>query len=390
MKKDIRSYIQGCDICQRNKVENIYPAGLLQPLPIPSQVWTEVSIDFIGGLPISQGKDVIMVVIDRLSKYAHFIPLTHPYTAGTVAQLFLDQIFKLHGLPKSIVSDRDKIFTSNFWKELFRLSGTDLLLSSAYHPQTDGQTEIMNKGLEGYLRSFTGDRPKDWLKWLPLAEWSYNSSKHSSTKISPFEAVYGYSPPRLLPYEPGTTSVQAVEETLKTREFILSLIRQNLQDAQDRMKVYADRHRTSREFEIGDWVYLRLRPYRQMSVSIRRNLKLSPRYYGPFQVIQRIGEVAYKLDLPQESQIYPVFHVSLLKKQLGTRTIPLVTLPALTLEGTLTAEPDKILTRRLMKKGNRADAEVLIQWAGATEEDATWEDLEVLQGRFSDLVGKVL
>jgi len=156
------------------------------------------------------------------------------------------------------------------------------------------------------------------------------------------------------------------------------------------MKVYADRHRTSREFEIGDWVYLRLRPYRQMSVSIRRNLKLSPRYYGPFQVIQRIGEVAYKLDLPQESQIYPVFHVSLLKKQLGTRTIPLVTLPALTPEGSLTAELEKILTRRLMKKGNRAGAEVLIQWAGATEEDATWEDLEVLQGRFPDLVGKVL
>jgi hypothetical protein len=114
MKKDIPSYIRGCDICQRNKVENIHPVGLLQPLPIPSQVWIEVSMDFIGGLPILQGKDVIMVVIDRLSKYAHFIPLTHPYTAGIVAHLFLDQIFKLHGLPKSIVSDRDRIFTSNF------------------------------------------------------------------------------------------------------------------------------------------------------------------------------------------------------------------------------------------------------------------------------------
>jgi transposase InsO family protein len=176
IKKDIRSYIRVCDICQRNKVENIHPAGLLQPLPIPSQVWTEVSMDFIGGLPILQGKDVIMVVIDRLSKYAHFIPLTHPYTARTVAQLFLDQIFKLYGLPKSIVSDQDKIFTSNFWKELFRLSGTDLLLSSAYHPQTNGQTEIVNKGLEGYLKSFTGDRLKDWLKWLSLAEWFDNSS----------------------------------------------------------------------------------------------------------------------------------------------------------------------------------------------------------------------
>jgi transposase InsO family protein len=359
MKTDIRTFIRECDICQRNQGENIHPAGLLQPLPIPTQVWTDVSMDFIDGLPTSHEKDVILVVIDRLSKYAHFLPLSHPYTASTVAQIFLDQIFKLHGLPKSIVSDRDKVFTSNFWRDLFRLSGTDLLLSSTYHPQTDGQTEVMNRSLEGYLRSVVGDR--DWLRWLSLAEWAYNTSVHTSTKLTPFEAVYGYPPPRLLPYEPGTTSVQAVEDTLKTREFILSLIRENLQDAQARMKLFADRLRTFREFDIGDWVYLRLRPYRQMLVSVRRNLKLSPRYYGPFLIVQKIGTVAYRLDLPPTSQIYPVFHVSLLKKQLGARTNPLVTLPILTPEGTLTPEPEKVLNRRLMRKGNRAGAEVLIQ-----------------------------
>jgi len=124
MKMDIRKYIRECDVCQRNKVKNIHLAGLLQPLPIPTQMWTEVSMDFIEGLANSNGRNVIMVVVDRLSKYAHFIPLSHPYTAGSVAQLFLDQIFKLHGLPKSIVSDRDRVFTSNFWKELFCLSGT--------------------------------------------------------------------------------------------------------------------------------------------------------------------------------------------------------------------------------------------------------------------------
>jgi hypothetical protein len=181
MKTDICTFIRECDIRQRNKVENIHQTGLLQPLPIPSQVWTDVSMDFIDGLPTSHGKDVILVVIDRLSKYAHFLPLSHPYTANTVAQIFLDQIFKLHGLPKSIVSDRDKVFTSNFWRDLFRLSGTDLLLSSAYHPQTDGQTEVINRSLEGYLRSFVGDRPRDWLRWLSLAEWAYNTYVHTST-----------------------------------------------------------------------------------------------------------------------------------------------------------------------------------------------------------------
>jgi len=132
------------------------------------------------------------------------------------------------------------------------------------------------------------------------------------------------------------------------------LMKENLQDAQVRMKLYADKHRTPQELEIGDWVNLRLRTFRQMSVSLRQNLKLSPRYYGPFQITQKIGKVAYKLDRPPNAQIYPMFHVSLLKKQLGTRTIPFATLPTLTPEGTLTPKPEKIFIRRLLKKGNRA------------------------------------
>jgi hypothetical protein len=156
------------------------------------------------------------------------------------------------------------------------------------------------------------------------------------------------------------------------------------------MKMYADKHRTHREFAIGDWVYLRLRPYRQLSVSLRRNLKLSPRYYRPFQITHRIGQAVYKLDLPQTSKIYPVFHVSLLKKQLGTRITPLTTLPILTPEGTLAPEPKKILTRILMRKGNQAGTKVLVQWAGTLVEDAIWEDLENFLYGFLDLLGKVL
>jgi len=290
------------------------------------------------------------VVVDRLRKYAHFIPLNHPYTANSVAKLFVDHIFKLHGLPNSIVSDRDPMFTSRFWQELFRATGTKLLMSSAYHPQTDDQTEIMNKGLEGYLRSFVGDRPRDWMRWISLAEWAYNTSEHTSTKLSHFEAVYGYPSPRLMPFEPGTNKVQAVEDELKSREFILTLICKNLQDAQARMKHFADQNRTFREFEVGDWVFLRLRPYRQMSVILLRNLKLSLRYYGPFQVVQRIKTVAYKLDLPPSSQIFHIFHVSHLKKKLGDQIVPLPELPTLTIEGTLTPEPAAVLDRRLKKR----------------------------------------
>ena len=157
-------------------------------------------MDFITGLPKSGNKSVIMVVVDRLSKYAHFCALSHPFTASTVAQIFMDQVFKLHGMPHSIVSDRDPTFTSNFWQELFKLQGTQLHLSSAYHPQTDGQTEVVNKCLETYLRCFASEKQHQWAQWLPLAEWWYNTTYHTATRMTPFEAVYGQKPPSVLSY----------------------------------------------------------------------------------------------------------------------------------------------------------------------------------------------
>ncbi|KAJ0494369.1 putative nucleotidyltransferase, Ribonuclease H [Helianthus annuus] len=159
--RDVRQFIRECEICQRAKHETAAQPGLLQPLATPSYIFSDISMDFVGGLPNSDGKDTILVVVDRLTKFAHFIPLSHPFTAATVAQVFLDQIFKLHGWPETIVSDRDPIFMSNFWKEFTRLHGVTLAMSTAYHPQSDGQTEVVNRCLEAYLRCMTMDKPKE-------------------------------------------------------------------------------------------------------------------------------------------------------------------------------------------------------------------------------------
>jgi transposase InsO family protein len=152
-----------------------------------------VCLDFIEGLPKSNRFDIILVVVDKFTKYAHFIPLSHPFAALQVAQAYMDHIYKLHGLPDSLVSDRDRIFTSAIWRELFKLSNTQLLISSSYHPQTDGQTERLNQCLENYLRCSVHSCPKQWSKWLSMAEFWYNTSYHTALGRTPFEVLYGYA-----------------------------------------------------------------------------------------------------------------------------------------------------------------------------------------------------
>jgi len=180
MKQDVEQFVKQCTICQQAKHEHTNPAGLLQPLPIPQGAWLDISMDFIEGLPLSGGANVILVVVDRFTKYAHFIALKHPFTAAQVAKCLLDSVVKLHGVPRTIVSDRDRIFLSSVWRELFTLLDTKLFYSTAYHPQTDGQTERVNQCLEMYLRCAVHHTPHKWKSWLSLAELWYNTSWHSS------------------------------------------------------------------------------------------------------------------------------------------------------------------------------------------------------------------
>jgi hypothetical protein len=163
----VHEFVSACAVCHRNKVEHLHPAGLLQPLDLPSAVWEDVAMDFIEGLPWVNGKSVILTVIDRFSKSAHFLALGHPYPATTVARCCFDNIVRLHGIPASIVSDRDPVFTSNFWQELFKLARVKLNLTSAIHPQVDGQSEVVNKIITMYLCCLTSDHPRHWLQWLP-------------------------------------------------------------------------------------------------------------------------------------------------------------------------------------------------------------------------------
>ncbi|KAL5544073.1 hypothetical protein UlMin_007857 [Ulmus minor] len=193
--------------------------------------------------------------------------------------------------------------------------------------------------------------------------------------MTPFEAVYGIPPPRLLAYVPGTSRVQAVDEYLCDRDAILRDLRHNLLQAQNRMKCQADQHRRDVSFTVGDYVYLKLQPYRQTSVAFRGSMKLAARFFGPYQVIEKVGSVAYKLALPPGSQIHNVFHVSLLRKHLGSVTSTSTQLPPVSDTSLILPQPEAILDRRVIRKGKyRPKSEILVKWVGALAEDATWEN----------------
>ncbi len=196
MDEDVKDYVRSCDVCQRDKATRRKKYGLLQPLDVPHQPWKSISMDFIVGLPESNGFTQIWVVVDRLTKMAHFIPMVtgEKSPAKDLAMTFAREIWRHHGLPSDVVSDRGSVFISGFWKELMEHLGVDLNLSTAFHPQTDGQTERINQVLEAYLRHYSNFQQDDWADLLPLAEHAYNTATSESTKVSPFFANYGFNP----------------------------------------------------------------------------------------------------------------------------------------------------------------------------------------------------
>jgi hypothetical protein len=251
------------------------------------------------------------------------IHLRHP----PVVQFFMDHFFKLHGMPHSIVSDRDPTFTSHFWKELFRIQGTHFHLSTAYHPKTDGQIEVFNKCLETYLSCFSFERKNQWAQWLPLYEWWYNTSYHTTTIMTPFEAVSGQKPPFVLSYMPSVSKVQAVDQTLTDQEAILCTLKDNLVMAHNLMRKQVDKGHSERQFVEGDQVFLCLQPYKQTSLKVEHCQKLVPKFYGPYTVLKCVGQVAYQLYFPISSKLHPIFHVSFLKQVIVTKCQTQTSLP---------------------------------------------------------------
>lgn len=383
MIEDVKKYVSTCMECQSNKATNLLPAGLLQPLPIPTRRWETVSLDLITQLPRSKsGKDCIVVFIDMLSKMVHYAATTTTVTAAQLAKIFFAEVVRHHGIPTALVSDRDARFTSNFWRELWTLLGTKLRLSSAYHPQTDGQTERANRTLEQVLRAYVNSRLDDWDDHLVAAEIAVNNSVQESTGFTPFYLNSGQHPALPLSQAIRTVTQQnnrvpAAMDILKSLQEDLSTVQQNLKRAQQHQTRAANKYRRAVEWKTGDEALLSTKHLTAHSH------KLLSKYIGPFPVTDVISPVVVRLQLPEQFKIHPTFHISRLKHFHSDHTsFPGRDQEEMKRPGPIMLEDyeephyvvEKILGKRVVGKGKKKRNQYLVLWQGYPRAEASWED----------------
>ncbi|KAL5775964.1 hypothetical protein ACOSP7_013524 [Xanthoceras sorbifolium] len=382
MRDDIEAYVKTCLVCQQDKNEQQSPGGLLEPLPIPERPWESVTMDFISALPKSDGCGSIMVVVDRFSKYATFIAAPTDCTAEQAARLFLRDVVKYWGVPRTIISDRDPRFTGKFWTELFNLLGSKLHFSTSFHPQTDGQTERVNALLELYLRHFVSANQRDWAKLLDVAQFSYNLQRSETTHHSPFELATGQQPLTPQTVMVGYTGRSPGSYKLaKDWQEQADIARSYLDKAARKMKKWADKKRRRVEFQVGDLVLVKLLP-QQFKAFRKVHKGLVRKYEGPFPILKKVGKVSYKVELPPRLKIHPVFHVSHLKPYHADTEDPSRGESSRAPTAVVTSydkEVEEILADRVVRKrGVPRSSEYLIKWKGLPTSEATWEPKEAL------------